>query len=1043
MTCLPHSAGEEMVDETEVASPAERYPSLDEIESSWGEICTDLRSKAKLTLRWLERLVPYFLVCAYFSEIQYPYNCVLLAIVVMWALVPREDIEKYPFLRQFDTFENHLWKNFKLVSDWIWTLRVPLLFTGFLFLHIGLMRAWIIALLVYPIVRWAFNRCPESLRNKIYNHIPSRIRSSPSLPVLNEGMDQCRPFILFWLYLCCAPFAMAWMAIHWCKGMWRQCAKPKKSPESAFRLTFNQNSTHDSTESDNNFYHSQAFAVTILVVFALGLPAWFSLAIYKQMGIGKFLASSPAVSVAMVPEAHMPGPTTKPLWIGTELQGQPSEAFVGSTDLASDLAASSDKILTPSLLDKSTFTAGSPSPQQSTDIFAEDASSLSAQRSAELWTKDAGSLSAKQSTDIFTKDAGSPSPQQSTDIFTKDASSLSAPLSADIWTEDISSFAAPQSADVFTQEAGIANHPPEPSGQDATYVTGYAGYWPWLRDFGIEPTMDTIFFVHFYIFGLASALAMLFLRAWLTFPLNFLTDEHKVEVSETGIRRHSHKGWFLYILTLNKWAGGGGCYDSLRWSDVKTLRHQEEGFTKLCPLPETAFKKSSLTYKLLNKFAALIDGVCKPMNTGSFIVFSMGETSNDNGRNIKINLNELTRDQRARLFYSVKQWAPHVVTTAAAEEKLLGSTVLNDVRYTQIWFDLLTSKAKTQRQTVLAPGETLRNTEYTITSRLSSGGQATAYLATRASGETCVLKEFILSTASSSSGALIESAREFEAEVSLLSQLNHDGIVRVQDFFADDGRVYVVLEHVQGQTLRKLVKQSGPLSQKEVVRIALELSDILIYLHSQNPPIVHRDVTPENIITQPDGRIKLIDFSLALKQDSRQTTDSCGKHSYTPPEQFGDEVTGQSDIYALGSTMGYLLTGVNPKPLTRSSPQLKAPDISTELNHIVERATELELDRRYESVDWLKLDLEAIASSAPALPCSANETEIAPLLEKLAIATEGHAQEREPNCFASSLPVVNSDVTATRLSVPPSGHALCTSISIRTTRHTRADRRRA
>ena len=112
----------------------------------------------------------------------------------------------------------------------------------------------------------------------------------------------------------------------------------------------------------------------------------------------------------------------------------------------------------------------------------------------------------------------------------------------------------------------------------------------------------------------------------------------------------------------------------------------------------------------------------------------------------------------------------------------------------------------------------------------------------------------------------------------------------------------------------------------------------------------------------------MIDFSLALKQEETQTTDSCGKHAYTPPEQFRDQVNPQSDIYALGATLYFLLTGSDPKPLKRSSPQLKAPDVQDALNGVVEHATELELSRRYESIHWLKLDLDSIAAAKSDAP---------------------------------------------------------------------------
>jgi serine/threonine-protein kinase len=313
------------------------------------------------------------------------------------------------------------------------------------------------------------------------------------------------------------------------------------------------------------------------------------------------------------------------------------------------------------------------------------------------------------------------------------------------------------------------------------------------------------------------------------------------------------------------------------------------------------------------------------------------------------------------LFNQLRLWAPQATIDARAQEELVGAVVLqNDVRYTQIWFDALTSRSATKRTSQLEKGEQLLNGEWTILERLASGGQATAYLAHRRDGTKCVLKEFILSRAENS-GALIESARDFEAEASLLSQLQHDRIVKLIDFFAEDGRVYVVLEHIEGQSLRELVKEKGPLDQRQAVEIALAVCEILSYLHGLTPAMVHRDLTPENIIVQPDGRIKLIDFSLAIRHKEKTMTASVGKNSFTPPEQFQDQACPQSDIYALGATLYYALTGVIPKPLSKSSPKQMRPEISATLNDVVERATELELAQRYESIEWVRLDLESLA----------------------------------------------------------------------------------
>jgi hypothetical protein len=475
----------------------------------------------------------------------------------------------------------------------------------------------------------------------------------------------------------------------------------------------------------------------------------------------------------------------------------------------------------------------------------------------------------------------------------------------------------------------------------------------WISQFDFpQAPFSTVFFIWFYLMGMAWTISALFMRAWFTFPLNFLHNDHQIELNERRIVRRSYGGWFRKVLTLND-PGEGSL--ALYWTDIASLQ-AVKGHTKLYPLPEGAFKRDSVIYRLLNKWAALMDGIAQKLDNPDMLVFCSTKERDVPGQKMSINLCNLNREQRARLFYAVRRWAPHVQVSKQAEEALLGSAVLTDVRYTQIWFDLLTSRSRRQQSCRLNGGETLSRGRFTIERRISCGGQATAYLARREDGTACVLKEFILSTAENGT-VLLESAAEFEAEATLLSQLKHPGIVELQEFFAEDGRAYVVLEYVEGQSLRKLVKENGPLPEADAVRIADEVCSILEYLHGQIPPVVHRDITPENIIVQPDGSIKLIDFSLALKMQSRKTTDSCGKHAYTPPEQFREQATPQSDIYSLGATLFFMLTGANPKPLSRSSPASKMESLSDRVNAIVEHATELDLEKRYESVVWMRQDL--------------------------------------------------------------------------------------
>lgn len=480
---------------------------------------------------------------------------------------------------------------------------------------------------------------------------------------------------------------------------------------------------------------------------------------------------------------------------------------------------------------------------------------------------------------------------------------------------------------------------------------------------------DPVFLEYLYIPSVGSAVASLFIRAWFTFPLNFLHDQYRLELTRQGIRRHSKQAWFLYAITLNRPGQGP---DSLVWDDVHSVRFAREGCTQLHPLPDNLLSRHSLIYKVLNRFAAFIDSLSNKITSGEYIVVSTGspEGQLETGRAITINVHELSQVQRAQLFHFIQQSAPQVAFTKKASEMLIGADVTGDPRYTQIWFDLLTADTKPCANTHLQVGQSLTSSAstWTIVEPLLSGGQANTYIATGTTAgvqdqQTCVLKEFILSQADST-GALIQSATEFEAEATTLSQLSHKHIVRLLDFFAANGRVYIALEHLSGQSLKQLVQERGPLSQNEVKELALQLCDVLAYLHNQTPAVVHRDVTPENIIVMPDGQIKLIDFGLSVRQAQKSRTTSVGKHCYTPPEQFREVAATQSDIYALGATMYFCLTGKQPRPLSQSSPASVNPEIDEHLSKIIERATSQDLHARYEQVEWLQLELEQLGELA-------------------------------------------------------------------------------
>ncbi len=308
-------------------------------------------------------------------------------------------------------------------------------------------------------------------------------------------------------------------------------------------------------------------------------------------------------------------------------------------------------------------------------------------------------------------------------------------------------------------------------------------------------------------------------------------------------------------------------------------------------------------------------------------------------------------DHRRRFLGAVKQFLP------VERIDLRLQDAMNPVRpdsHTSLWLQVLSSSPKRLRDDALNSSSLVGNGRYRIVSQLGAGGQGTAYLAecinttNDAQALRVVLKEFVLPAEAS----LQVSKRAFdriEREAGLLSRLSHPQIVRLLDLFVDDHRAYLVLEHVPGRSLRQIVRENGPLREADVVTMALQMTVVLDHLHKQEPSVIHRDFTPENIILMPDGHIKLIDFDVAQQLESSATRTIVGKHSFISPEQFRGHPSTQSDIYALGASLHFLLTGEEPMPISQANPREVSPILSGEINAIVAKCTAIELEERFKS----------------------------------------------------------------------------------------------
>ena len=334
------------------------------------------------------------------------------------------------------------------------------------------------------------------------------------------------------------------------------------------------------------------------------------------------------------------------------------------------------------------------------------------------------------------------------------------------------------------------------------------------------------------------------------------------------------------------------------------------------------------------------------------------ELLNGSVQSIKMGAIEAVED-REMLLKAITKYAPDVPRDAAVMQALQPPA---DHSYTELWLQALSAPPKRERLKPLADGTQLKKGNYHVVRQIGSGGQGHAYLATSSEGNNCVLKECILPVYVDVS-IRRTSLEQFENEARLLRQINHPQIVKLMDFFVEDHRTYLVLEHIDGKSLRQLVKENGAFKEDQVRELALQMCEILKCLHGLKPQVIHRDFTPDNLILNKDGTLKLIDFNVA-KQVVESTTSGTvvGKHAYLPPEQFRGMPECASDIYAMGATLHYMLCGADPEPIATSHPKRLRADLTDEINTLVEKATALDLQKRYSEIQQLLSDLRAAAN---------------------------------------------------------------------------------
>ena len=279
----------------------------------------------------------------------------------------------------------------------------------------------------------------------------------------------------------------------------------------------------------------------------------------------------------------------------------------------------------------------------------------------------------------------------------------------------------------------------------------------------------------------------------------------------------------------------------------------------------------------------------------------------------------------------------------------------------------------------LQPGQLLYS-RYRIVKLLGQGGFGAVYRAWDVSlNKPCAVKENLETSP--------EAQRQFAREATILANLYHPNLPRVTDHFSLSGQgQYLVMDFVEGEDLASMLQRQAQLPISQVLAWISQVADALSYMHSLNPPVVHRDVKPANIRITPEGRAMLVDFGLVKVYDPHLQT-TLGARAvtpgYAPPEQYGHGNTdGRTDIYALGATLYKLLTRQEPLESVQRvigkqmpSAQQLNPQVTAEVSWAIDHALRLEPSQRFQSVGEFKA---ALGASGPMVVKPAVEAHAAP-----------------------------------------------------------------
>ncbi|EHR33341.1 serine/threonine protein kinase [Helcococcus kunzii] len=247
-------------------------------------------------------------------------------------------------------------------------------------------------------------------------------------------------------------------------------------------------------------------------------------------------------------------------------------------------------------------------------------------------------------------------------------------------------------------------------------------------------------------------------------------------------------------------------------------------------------------------------------------------------------------------------------------------------------------------------GSVIEN-KYEILKEVGRGGMSVVYLAMDIRlNKQWAVKE-IKKTGNKNNEIIVNS---LIVEANLMKKLDHPSLPRIVDIIDTEHVIYIVMDYIEGESLDRILRYNGPQDEQIVIEWSKQICDVLNYLHSQNPPIIYRDMKPGNVMVKPDGNIKIIDFGIAREYKDNKLTDTTvlGTKGYAAPEQYGKRQSDRrTDIYSLGMTMHSLLTGDDPRNPDFNYRPVRDynPSISGGIERIIEKCIEIDPNNRYQN----------------------------------------------------------------------------------------------